>query len=75
MITLKHEVERGNLYFLVNSLIGAYNRRTDVIGKGLSAIALALSTPQDNSEEVKALTAKLKASTDELESAIKSQSE
>lgn len=27
-----HEVEKGgNLYFLINALIGAYNRRTDVM--------------------------------------------
>lgn len=71
---VNHSVDSGLNYF-INALIGAYNRRTDVMGRGFTAIALALSTPNDNSEEIKALTAKLKASTDELESAVKSQSE
>lgn len=70
---LSHSLDSGVSYF-INAFIGAYNRRTDVIGKGLAAVALALATPKDNSKEIKELTAALKASTDELESAVKSQS-
>jgi hypothetical protein len=32
---LVQEIEKqGNVYFLLNALIGAYNRRTDVLAKG-----------------------------------------
>lgn len=66
-----HEVEKaGNLYFLLNGFNGALNKLASEIGGGLRAIALALSTPEDNSAEVKELTAKLKQSTDVLQSAI-----
>lgn len=37
---------------------------------GLAAIALAASTPNDNSAEVKALTEKMKATTDALQAAV-----
>lgn len=40
------------------------------LGKWLGAIALAASTPEDNSAEVKALTEKLKADNDALQAAI-----
>lgn len=76
MLYLKtHEVDRrGNIFFLVNSTIGAYNRRTDAIARGLSAVALALSTPQDNSAQVQAqvdeITKQLNASSDKVEDAI-----
>lgn len=75
MLYLKtHEVDRrGNIFFLVNSMIGAYNRRTDVIGKGMSTIALALSTPNDNSAEVKALTDSLRVEADAFDAVNKSQ--
>jgi hypothetical protein len=72
-----HEVgkEGSNLYFLINAFIGAYNRRTDAISSGLRAIALALSTPQENSEAVQKqidqFTAQLKTGTDELNAAVK----
>ena len=71
-----HEVRKqGNLYFLINAVIGAYNRRTDALSGGMQAIALALSTPQDNSTAVQAeidrLTAELKASRLNVEEAIK----
>jgi len=66
-----HEVARGsNLDLILRGFNGAINRFADVLGAGLQTIALALSTPQDNSAEVKELTAKLKQSTDELQSAI-----
>jgi hypothetical protein len=71
-----HEVskEGGNLYFLINAFIGAYNRRTDAISGGLKAIALALSTPQDNSAEVQRLinesTKQVHAQVEALKSAL-----
>jgi hypothetical protein len=66
-----HEVAHGsNLDLILRGFNGAINRFADVLGAGLQAIALALSTPQDNSAEVKELAAKLKQSTDELQSAI-----
>ena len=73
-----HEVDpKGSLYYLINVFIGAYNRRTDVLGAGLQAIALALSTPQDNSAEVQAhinqAAAKLKQQTDALATAVEAQ--
>ena len=66
-----HEVQRGsNLDLILRGFNGAINRFADVLGAGLNAIALALSTPQDNSAEVKELTDKLKQSQDVLQSAI-----
>ena len=66
-----HEVEKaGNLYFLLSGFNGALNRLATEIGGGLRAIALALSTPEDNSAEVKELTTKLKQSSDALKSAV-----
>jgi hypothetical protein len=66
-----HEVAHGsNLDLILRGFNGAINRFADALGAGLQAIALALSTPQDNSAEIKELAAKLKQSTDELQSAI-----
>lgn len=75
-----HEVERGsNLDFLLRASIGAFNRFTDTVGKGMTAIALALSTPNDNSAEVQKqideFVKQLKSSSDNVEDAIKQQSE
>lgn len=62
------------LGLVLNAALGAYNRRTDSISGGLQAIALALSTPHDNSGQVQGeidkLTAQLKASSDSLKSAV-----
>lgn len=72
------------LAYYVFALVGAVNRNTDEtvkainaqtkdVGKWLGAIALAASTPDDNSEEVKeqikALTERAKAVADVLEDA------
>jgi hypothetical protein len=63
-----HEVERGsNLDLILRAANGVGNRFVDA----LLAIATALSTPKDNSEEIKALTEKLKASSDVLDAAVK----
>lgn len=73
-----HEVEgSGNLYFLLNSFNGALNKLATEIGGGLRAVALALSTSQDNSSQVQAeidkLTAQMRASTTTVDEAIKRQ--
>lgn len=73
-----HEVEKGsNLYFLLNGFNGALNRLASEVGGGLRAIALALSTPQDNSTQVQAeidkLTARLHASTTTVDESVKRQ--
>lgn len=73
-----HEVEKGgNLYFLLNGFNGALNRLASEMGGGLRAIALALSTPQDNSAQVQGeidkYVAQLNASTDNVEDAIEQQ--
>lgn len=69
-----HDVERGgNLDLILRGFNGAINRFADVLGTGLQAIALALSTPKDNSAEIKALTEKLKQSSDALKEAVDNQ--
>lgn len=70
-----HEVEKsGNLYFLLNAAIGAINRLADQVGGGLQAVALALSTPDDNSGDVQKrldeLSQSLDQSTEELKAAV-----
>lgn len=70
-----HDVAFGsNLDWILRGLIGALNRFTDILGAGLKAVALALSTPQDNSpqvqQELDKVEAKLKSTTDKLQSAI-----
>lgn len=66
-----HEVRKtGNLYFLANGFIGALNRLADSIGKGLAAVALALSTPKDNSADVKEIVDKLRAMREDLAKSI-----
>lgn len=73
-----HEISKdGALYYLLNGFNGALNKLAEQIGGGLRAIALALSTPQDNSSQVQAeldkIQARLKSQTDALEGAVKSQ--
>lgn len=78
MITKRvvHDVAAGsNLDLILRGFNGAFNRFSDAIGGGLRAIALALSTPHDNSAEVQKqidqATAQLKSSTDALDSVVK----
>lgn len=71
-----HDIERGsNLDLILRGTNGAVNKLADAIGKGLAAVALALSTPQDNSAQVQAqvdeITKQLSASSDKVEDAIK----
>lgn len=54
--------QRGSLYFLLNALIGAYNRRTDVMERTSEAAFQS---------RIDALTKDLKSSTDAVEDAIK----
>ncbi len=62
-----HEVERGsNLDLLLRGANGIGNRLVDA----LLAIATALSTSQDNSAEIKAITDKVMASRKELQDAV-----
>lgn len=74
--TTFHEVRAGsNLDALVRGAITAANHFTGVLSAGLQAIALALSTPEDNSGEVQKqidkFTQQLKTSTDELDATVK----
>jgi hypothetical protein len=48
-----HDVAFGsNLDLILRGMNGAANKMADAVGGGLRAIALALSTPHDNSAEV-----------------------
>lgn len=68
-----HEVERGsNLDLILRGANGAVNKLADAIGGGLKAIALALSTPQDNSAQVQAEIDKATAQLKELDRSLKS---
>lgn len=56
-----HEIRKaGNLFFLLNAFIGAYNRRTDVLAENAA-----------EKVAIQELTAKLKASNDKLEAQLK----
>lgn len=62
-----HNVERSsNLDLILRGFNGAINRMAD----GLLAIALALATPNDNSQEVRELTETIRAQNTALQSAI-----
>ena len=71
---LIHDVEKGsNLDLLVRGFHGIGNRAIDSlnsVGAGLQAIALALSTPQDNSAEVQKVIDRIHAVKETLQSAI-----
>jgi len=73
-----HDVERNsNLDLILRGTNGAVNKLADAIGRGLTAVALALSTPQDNPAQVQAeidkLVAQLNAGTAEVKDAINQQ--
>jgi hypothetical protein len=56
------EIDRsGSIFCLLNALIGAYNRRTDVMARANAT----------DPAEITALNARLKTSTDELDAAVK----
>jgi hypothetical protein len=57
-----HDVTFGsNLDLILRGTNGAVNKLADAIGGGLRAVALALSTPQDNSAAVQAEIDKIAA--------------
>ncbi len=69
-----HDVTKdSNLDLILRGFNGAINRFSDALAGGLKAIALALSTPHDNSTEVQQqidhLAVQLKWQTDALKSA------
>lgn len=74
-----HDIEKGsNLDLLIRGFHGIGNRLVDSvngIGAGLQAIALAVSTPKDNSQEVKALTDRIRKQADILEQSAKQKGE
>ena len=74
-VVITHEVEKGSrLDLLVSGVLnGGLNRLADEIGDGLHAIALALSTKEDNSAQVLELTNKVKAVREKLKTAIDKQ--
>jgi hypothetical protein len=66
-----HDVDKGsNLDLLVRGFHGIGNRLVDAIGGGLQAIALALSTPQDNSQQVQEVIDRIHNVRNNLQSAI-----
>lgn len=69
-----HDIEKGsNLDLLVRGFHGIGNRLVDSlngIGAGLQAIALALSTPQDNSKQVQEVIDRIRNVRENLQSAI-----
>jgi hypothetical protein len=74
-VAITHDVAfKSNLDLLLRGTNGAINKLADAIGGGLQAVALALSTPHDNSAEVQKqidqVQAKMKTATDQLQSAI-----
>lgn len=77
-ISVTHVIEgKSTTGLLLNGLVGAVNRLADQIGGGLRAIALAVSTPQDNSAQVQAeidrYVQEINASSTKVEDAIKQQ--
>lgn len=74
--TVSHDIARGsNLDLLMRGFHGIANRLVDAIGGGLHAIALALSTPHDNSGEVKQQIERLKQSRTSLGESIEEHQE
>ena len=70
-----YDVERGsNLDLILRGTNGAINKFAQEIGNGLKAIAVALSTPGDNSTMVQAvidrLAAEINASSNTVEDAL-----
>jgi hypothetical protein len=71
-----HDVERGsNLDLLIRGFHGIGNRFVDAVGGGLQAIALALSTPNDNSAEVREQVKRLQAARESLQQSIDNEGE
>ena len=66
-----HEVTpRSNLDLILRGAIRAFNRFTDTLGHGFEILALALSTGEDNSEEIREQAKQIRASREALQQAI-----
>lgn len=66
-----HDVAKGsNLDLVLRGFNGAINRFSDAVENGLVAIAIALSTPHDNSAEVLEQVDKLRAAKKSLKSSV-----
>lgn len=66
-----HDVAKGsNLDLVLRGFITSTNRFSDAVENGLVAIAVALSTPHDNSVEVLEQVDKLRAAKQSLKSSI-----
>lgn len=75
-IVITHEVSaKGNLDLILRGMNWAVNRLADAIGGGLHAIALALSTKEDNSAEIRELAAKVKSVREKLQTSVDNQQE
>ena len=71
-----HEVEKGsNLDLLLRGFHGIGNRLVDAIDDGLHAVALALSTREDNSAQILELASEVKAAREKLKQSIDKQGE
>lgn len=75
-IRVTHDIgERGksNLFFLLNALNGALNKFAEEIGDGLHAVALALSTKEDNSAQILELANSVKSVREKLKTSVDKQ--
>lgn len=73
MITRRyvHEISKdGALFFLLNGFNGAFNKLAEEIGDGLHAVALALSTKEDNSVQILELANRVKAMREKLKASV-----
>lgn len=69
-----HEVPKGgNLDLLIRGFHGIANRFVDELGDGLHAIALALSTKEDNSAQILEFASQIKAMREKLKTAVDNQ--
>lgn len=72
--TVFHEVARNsNLDLILRGFNGAFNRFTDTLGHGFEILALALSTKEDNSGEIRDLATRIKAVREKLQTSVDNQ--
>jgi hypothetical protein len=66
-----HDVERNsNLDLILRGTNGAVNKLASAIFNGLELVAVALSTPTDNSEEIKKQILRIRESREQLEDTV-----
>lgn len=69
-----HDVDpKSNLDLILRGFNGALNRFTDTLGHGFEILALALSTGEDNSAEIRELAAKVRAVREKIQTSVDSQ--